>query len=397
MNWKLLIYTHVFAPSLGGVESITMTLAEGLAGWGKIHPGEDIEVTVVTQTAAASMDDVRLPFAIVRRPGLRTLARLIRRADAVHLAGPALLPLALGKLLRKPVFIEHHGCQAACPNGLLLFEPTQTPCPGHYMAGRYGECLRCNRRSAGRLKSATMLASTPLRRWLTNRAAANITPTQWLETVLKLKHMTTIYHGIPEISTHTLPRQGVAKIAYVGRMVNSKGIYLVIQAAEQLCDEGLSFQLKMIGGGPELEGLKSMAMRKLPQPVEFLGPIVPERMEEILADVDTVVLPSLGPEVFGLAVAENMLRGKLLIVSDVGAPGEVTGNAGLVFNAGDSNDLTRCLRRSIEEPGLAAKMGASARVRALEEFTRNRMIERHVSVYKEIWNRSSGDPSVNQA
>ncbi|MGH9759117.1 MAG: glycosyltransferase family 4 protein, partial [Candidatus Acidiferrales bacterium] len=384
-----------FAPSVGGVESITMTLAEGLAGWSKAHPEDGIEVTVATQTPAAGGDDSRFPFAVVRRPGLRGLIRLIGQADAVHLAGPALLPLALGKLLRKPVFVEHHGCQAACPNGLLLFEPTQAPCPGHYMAGRYRECLRCNRASVGRMKSATLLATTPIRRWLTNRAAANITPTKWLETVLKLKFMTTIYHGIPEITTHTLPRQGIAKIAYMGRMVSSKGVPFLIEAAEQLRDEGLSFQLKMIGGGPELESMKSKAMEKLHGTIEFFGAVAPDRLEEILRDVETVVLPSLGGEVFGLVAAENMLRGKLLIVSDIGALGEVTGKTGLVFKAGDSKDLARRLRQSIEEFGLAAKMGAAARVRSLEEFTRNGMIERHVSVYKEIWNRSSGRQSVN--
>ena len=395
MKWKLLIYSHVFAPSVGGVESITMTLAEGLADWWKAHPQENIEVTVATQTAAGGADDARFPFAIVRKPGLRGLIRLVGNADAVHLAGPALWPLALGRLLRKPVFVEHHGCQAACPNGLLFFEPAQAPCPGHYMAGRYGECLRCNRESVGRVKSARMLASTPVRRWLTNRVAANITPTKWLETVLKLKRMTTIYHGIPELSGETIPREGPAKIAYMGRMVSSKGVPILIEAAEKLRDEGLSFHLKMIGGGPEIESMKSKAREKLQGTIEFFGAVAPDRLEEILRDVDTVVLPSLGGEVFGLVAAENMLRGKLLIVSDIGALGEVIGNTGLVFQASDAKDLARCLRQAIEKPGLAAKMGAAARARALEEFTRSHMIERHISVYKEIWDRSSGDRAVN--
>ncbi|MGH7839171.1 MAG: glycosyltransferase family 4 protein, partial [Candidatus Binataceae bacterium] len=350
MKWKLLIYAHLFAPSVGGVESVTMTLAEGCANWAKDNPQDDIDVTVVTQTPAADMDDSRFPFRVVRRPGLRVLARLIKSADVVHLAGPTLLPLALGKLLRKPVFVEHHGCQAACPNGLLLFEPTQTPCPGHYMAKQYGKCFRCNQHIAGRLKSMKMLATTPFRRWLTNSVAANITPTKWLETALRLKHMITIHHGIQVPSIHTLPRQGNGKIAYLGRMVTSKGIHLLIEAAEQLRDEGLLFQLKMIGGGPELESLKSRATRKLGEVIEFLGPVTPDRLEEILTDVDTVVLPSLGGEVFGLVVAENMMRGKLLIVSDIGALGEVSGETGLIFKAGDSKDLARCMRESIENP-----------------------------------------------
>src|SRR5438094_904010 len=141
--------------------------------------------------------DASLPFRVVRRPSLLELLRLIRAADVIHLAGPSFIPMLLGLFLRKPVVVEHHGFQTICPNGQLLYEPTQTPCPGHFMAGRHSECIRCNAQ-LGLLGSLKLWLLTFPRRWLCTRARSNIMPTEWLSTLLRLPRSTTIYHGLPE-------------------------------------------------------------------------------------------------------------------------------------------------------------------------------------------------------
>ena len=142
---KILIYSHAFAPNIGGVETIVMLLAQGLVRHRQQDSGKGVQVTVVTPTPAGGMDDAALPFRVVRQPSVRMLLRLIRAADVIHLAGPAFLPLLAGLLLRKPVVVEHHGFHTICPNGQLLHEPTQKPCPGHFMAGRHGECYSMQR------------------------------------------------------------------------------------------------------------------------------------------------------------------------------------------------------------------------------------------------------------
>ena len=81
---------------------------------------DSIKITLVTLTPADGMNDSLLPFHIVRRPSLWSFIHLIRSADLVHLAGPALLPLALGWLLKKRIVLEHHNYQSICPNGLLI-------------------------------------------------------------------------------------------------------------------------------------------------------------------------------------------------------------------------------------------------------------------------------------
>ncbi|HEV2382719.1 MAG TPA: glycosyltransferase [Terriglobia bacterium] len=123
---KLLIYTHAFAPKIGGVETVVMTLATGLAK--QDHAGR-VQVTLATATPRSDFDDNALPFRVVRQPSLPQLFRLIRAADVVHLAGPCFVPMLAGLLFRKPVVVEHHGFQTICPNGQLLHEPLKHPAP----------------------------------------------------------------------------------------------------------------------------------------------------------------------------------------------------------------------------------------------------------------------------
>ena len=52
-------------------------------------------------------------------------------------------------------------------------------------------------------------------------------------------------------------------------------------------------------------------------------------------------MPSLG-EIFGLVALENMLRKKVMIVSEIGSLTEVIGDTGLTFPAGDATALAGC-------------------------------------------------------
>jgi glycosyltransferase involved in cell wall biosynthesis len=348
---------------------------------------EKIEVTVVTQTQGNSGDDLLTSYRIVRSPTLLELAGLMRRSDVVHIAGATILPMALALLCGKPMVVEHHGLQAACPNGLLFYEPTETPCPGYYMAERYDKCIECNREKVGPIKSALMLLLTPLRRWLSNRALANIMPTDWLATILKLQRMKTIYHGIQRQPVTPTARSAAPTFAFQGRLVSTKGAKLLLQAAENILKANQEFQIVIVGDGPERENLQSHMSDALSRRVRFLGHVPADRLNEVLKDAGTVVMPSLGGEVFGLVAAENMMRGKLLIISDIGAMREVVGETGLVFRIGDADELAACMNRVIKEPDLAVRSGDSARIRAVQIFDRDSMIKKHISLYCEAFSR----------
>ena len=385
---KLLIYSHFFAPSIGGVESIVQSLAAGLSGVVGPRGVPEFEVIVVTQTSREQFDDEVLPFRVIRRPGRLALFRLIRECDIVHVSGPALLPLALATVLGKPAVLEHHGFQAICPNGQLFVESSHATCPGHFMAGRHLRCLRCNS-DQGRIASARMWVLTFIRRFFAARVQANISPTNWLAGMLHVPRTVPIPHGL---ETWRVPhRESVRRdqplIVYQGRLVSTKGADILLQAASALLEQGYAIELLLIGDGPERARLESLAARPpLTGKVRFAGRLSPDDLERQLSQATVVVVPSLAGEVFGLVVAENMLRAVPLIVSDLGAFVEVAGDSCAVFRTGDASDLSRRLKSLLDDPGQRTAMGIAARRRVLEMFSIDKMVERHAELYRRTGN-----------
>src|SRR6202030_1828485 len=86
---NLLIYSHYFAPCVGGVESIVHSLADGIAKLLTLAGDREFNVTLVTETPAGSCDDTKFPFRVVRCPGIIRLWQLLRSSDVIHSAGTA--------------------------------------------------------------------------------------------------------------------------------------------------------------------------------------------------------------------------------------------------------------------------------------------------------------------
>jgi glycogen synthase len=383
---NLLICSHAFAPSVGGIETIMLALARGLARVPSQNGQAQFDVVVATQTFAESFDDASLPFPVVRQPNLLKLWHLIRAADVVHVAGPALLPILLARFARKPVVVEHHGFQTICPNGQLFIEPSATPCPGHFMAGRHSTCLRCNA-GPGWLASARLWLLTFVRRFLCTRVSANVVPTAWLGGLLKLPRTHDIPHGIPP-SAHfaTEPRNSNPPVvAFQGRLVSTKGVRVLLEAARILAEQNRDFELLIIGDGPERSSLEQFVRdARLWDRVRFVGQLSADQLKVALSRARLVVVPSMGGEVFGLVAAENMLRGLPVIASDLGALAEVLDGGGRTFRTGDAADLASKLVTLLEDGSLALRLGQQAQLRAAQLCDPERMIESHASLYRNV-------------
>ena len=386
---KLLIHAHRWAPETGGVETITAALA-----WGICADARGWEVTLATRTPAGAMNDGDFRFRVVRRPSASALARLVKEADLIHLAGPALLPLILCIVFWKPVVIEHHGFQSICPNGQLLIATTRVPCPGHFMAGRHAECLKCNR-GEGVFVSFRLWALTFVRRWLSSCATANIVPTSWLGTLLRLPRMVTVHHGLVQIEAPPADRSKepatgdtsspTVTFAFNGRLVTTKGVQILLDAARLLKSRNLAFQLRFIGDGADRPRLEALAAEyRLEETVRFLGYLSGAPLEAALQAADAILMPSLGGEVFGLVALENMMRGKLVVVSDIGALEEVVGDAGLTCPTGNADAWASCMERLIQNPGLCLELGRRARERAEKYFSLQQMVAGHMAVYDRV-------------
>jgi glycosyltransferase involved in cell wall biosynthesis len=383
---NLLIYSHYFAPSVGGVESIVQSLAAGIAELRTLNGDREFNVTVVTETLAGSYDDTKFAFRVVRRPGVIRLWQLVRASDVIHAAGPAFLPMFLAWLSRKRFVIEHHGYQATCPNGLFVHQPDRAICPGYFQAGRYSECFRCLRSefSSG-TTAAKLLAFMFPRHWLSRAATTNIAVTKHVDDRQKLPHTKVVYHGIEDPLPN--PQRSIPqklRIAYVGRLVPEKGIPALLEAAKILKAEGHDFEIRIIGDGSERPKLEELIQRDKLEPfTSITGFLTGDAFTGALRDVSVVVMPSTWEETAGLAAIEQMMRGRLVIAADIGGLAEVLGDTGLKFAPGNAVSLANCLRSVIENPGLIGSYGQEARSRALQLFQLSKMVTEHSRIYRD--------------
>jgi glycogen(starch) synthase len=394
---KLLIYAHFFAPSIGGVETAVLSLAGGLCELRIPNGDSEFEVTLVTHTPAGDFDDRSLPFRVVRHPSLLQLWRIVRESDVIHIAGPALPPLVLGSLARKPIVIEHHGYQAICPNGLLVHQPDGSICPGHFQAGHYAKCLRCRACETSSLRSLTALLLMFPRFWLSRAVSMNLAISHHVLERHGLPRSSVVYYGIEDpLGKDTNPppaakTAGKVCFAYVGRFFPEKGIAILLRAAGMLRGEGREFEVRLIGDGPQRAKLEEIIeANHLGSCVRITGYLTGDAMANALRDVRVVVMPSVCEETAGLAAIEQMMRGRLVIASRIGGLAEVVDDAGLQFSPGDAEALADCMRRVIQDASIVDSIGPKARVRARKLFLRARMVEEHARVYHDAFRRRMG-------
>jgi glycosyltransferase involved in cell wall biosynthesis len=119
--------------------------------------------------------------------------------------------------------------------------------------------------------------------------------------------------------------------------------------------------------GPSRRAGPPAGMPPVTPGVSCIEPVSPERLREMYADADVLVVPSIWTRTFrepwGLVVNEAMNRGLATISSDaVGAAagGLVRdGHNGLVVPAGDSDALAGAMARLASDPELRARLGAA--------------------------------------
>ena len=381
MAIRILIYSHAFWPAVGGAETYARLLAEGMAA------DNTFETTVVTETPGAGSDP-EWKFRIIRRSGLRRLWQLVRASDMIFAAGPALAPMLFATLARKPFVIEHHGYQAICPNGLLLNKYRGAVCAEAFRNKRYGECRRCVRADRGEVRALVQLALTYLRRWLCRRAYAHVAVSDHVRKRHDLEGMKVIYHGIPAappVAAIGAAEAGNREVhfGYVGRLVEEKGLPLLVEAAGKLKAQGVQHRLTFIGDGPLRGSLRTQAeLAGLNGEVCFTGFLEGPVLQRAIADVDVVVMPSVWEETAGLAAMEQMMRGRAVLAADIGGLGEVVGDGGVKFRPFDSENLAERMAE-LSNPEVRLSVGIAARARATRLFQLERMVSEHKALFLE--------------
>lgn len=136
------------------------------------------------------------------------------------------------------------------------------------------------------------------------------------------------------------------RIVCAGRMVPVKGQQLLIEALPEALRRHPHLHLRLIGSGPMEESLRRrVAELGLSDNVSFLGWLPHEDVLCEMAVAELVVVPS-SQEGFGLVVAEALVCGTPLVVSDIPVFREVLEGVGVqarLFRSGDAASLADAL------------------------------------------------------
>jgi glycosyltransferase involved in cell wall biosynthesis len=306
---KILISSHAFAPSIGGIETVSTLLARAFVRAGH-------QVVVLTQTGERTDD--QFMFRVVRQPSLGEIWQWLKWCDVFWQNNLSLRTLWPALLARTPVLITHQGSYCRRPSGLDLVQRLK-----HAVVARTTS-VAISGAVAGCFKTKSELIPNPFDAQL----------------------------FAPGPPTTERPND----LAFLGRLVTEKGLDVLLRALRQL---PAPVCLTIIGAGPEREATEALATQLAVRGrVTFAGPKRGAELVALLQQHKILVVPSRYDEPFGVVALEAIACGCVVVGSSGGGLPEAIGRCGATFPNGDADALAASVGQLLREP--------NERVRLLE-------------------------------
>lgn len=170
---------------------------------------------------------------------------------------------------------------------------------------------------------------------------------------------------------------------YFGRVERIKGIMTLLAAVKQA---NVRLIIAGVGG---LEQTVEREIKKHKLDVELVGFKSGSELHDLIRGSLCVVVPSEWYETFGLVILEANALGKPVIASRIGGMPEVIkeGETGLLFEAGNVDELTQAMEWIWTHPDEAVDMGKNARRHVEKKFGKERHYKKIMSIYEKLDNR----------
>lgn len=191
---------------------------------------------------------------------------------------------------------------------------------------------------------------------------------------------------------HRLGLDGsVPIILFVGGMDAGhafKGVPVLIEAMAGL-PRGAA-RLVAVGDGELRPGFEALASARLGEDVRFVGSAPDDLLRDLYRAAAVTVLPSVTrEEAFGIVLIESMACGTPVIASDLpGVRTVLDEETGLLATPGDAARLREALRALIGDTARRERMGARARLRAQERYSRERERDQLAAEFSALQDRA---------
>jgi glycosyltransferase involved in cell wall biosynthesis len=182
--------------------------------------------------------------------------------------------------------------------------------------------------------------------------------------------------------------QGPATLLFCGRLIQRKGIDVLIRALPRIL-ERRRVKLVITGEGDRRAEWEQLAARLgLSEQVEFLGFVENERLSALYRSCDLYVHPAVfddnkDTEGLGVVLVEALMNRCPVVASGVGGIVDVIHHekTGLLVPEKDEAALAGAILRLLDDPALAQRLGEEGRRYAEEHFDWERITDETERLY----------------
>lgn len=381
---RILLYTKAFYPMVGGIETVTETMAEL---FNKL--GYDCEV--LTPVENPSVDNFK--YKVHRNPGFLRTIKLIFNADMVVSKGASLALVPWCFLLIKPFIWIHSGYQASCVDGLGWVDGEPAPLtPLASVAFHY-------RRSGLRFAIGAAFKLFVRRFACKHIVSMNVAVSDWVAMRQPFKKQIRIHNPFPIhrfASGDGPPVEPGYHFLYLGRLVSEKGVGTLLKALALMLRRTPAEKLRLliVGDGNWQCNLEAMtAQLGLEDNVVFAGRKTGKELLELIHSCRVAVVPSEWEEPMGGVALELLAAGKPVIVSRNGGLVECVGDAALVFDNGNHEMLAHCMTRLLEDEPLIAMLQKQASMQ-LSRFDPEGLARQYINLFNHLLGKAELESKV---
>jgi glycosyltransferase involved in cell wall biosynthesis len=183
-----------------------------------------------------------------------------------------------------------------------------------------------------------------------------------------------------------VPGNEAPRIAYVGRMIRSKGVHVLVEAQRRLRARGKKLELSLYGNA-DADNREAIPSEQLESWGAEPGIVWHGRTDDIVGvwrTTDIAVVPALGGDGMPRAMLEAAACGRPLIVSDVPGCRQFVrpGIEGLIVPPGNAGALADALATLAADRELQLSAGAAARRKVVREYTETAVRARTREIYQ---------------
>ena len=198
------------------------------------------------------------------------------------------------------------------------------------------------------------------------------------------KNISVIWNGInlDDCKFHQRESFSANFVTIISADVPMKNLKTVLKASYLLKQEGINAKLTIVGDLRE-DNKKLIDRLGLTKEITYKSKLPRKQLIQALNNADIGIAPSKY-EGFGFPLVEMIATGLPVIVSDKASLPELAGNAGLIFNSSDSNDLKEKMKELIENAALRNKVAENSKLRRDDFFGWDEYAKKLEDLYKEI-------------